>query len=169
MSVVTLIGIDLGKHSVHLHAQDAAGRMVFRKKLTRSQLSIQPANVPSCTVVMETCAAAHWVARELAASGHTARLISPQFVKPFVQGNKNAFNDAQAICEAASRPSIRFVHPKMRSPTDALGAASGARRVGSATHGRDQPDPRQPAGVRHQPAKRLGGHQAAAGCAGSAS
>ena len=84
MSVVTLIGIDLGKNSFHLHAQDAAGRMVFRKKLTRSQLFSQLANVPSCTVVMEACAGAHWVARQFAALGHTARLISPQFVKPFV-------------------------------------------------------------------------------------
>lgn len=71
MSTVTLIGIDLGKHSFHLHGQDATGRMVFRKKCSR--------------------------------------LISPQFVRPFVQGNKNDFADAQAICEAASRPSMRFV------------------------------------------------------------
>ncbi len=63
MTAVTLIGIDLGKHSFHLHAQDAAGRMVFRRKLTRSQLFSQLANVPSCTVVMEACAGAHWVAR----------------------------------------------------------------------------------------------------------
>lgn len=112
MSIVTLIGIDLGKHSFHLHAQDAAGRMVFRKKLTRSQLLGQLANVPACTVVMEACAGAHWIARQLAGLGHTAKLISPQFVKPFVQGNKNDFNDAQAICEAASRPSMRFVTPR---------------------------------------------------------
>ena len=59
MNVVTLIGIDLGKHSFHLHAQDAAGRMVFRKKLTRSQLLAQLANVPACTVVMEACAGGH--------------------------------------------------------------------------------------------------------------
>jgi len=58
MNVVTLIGIDLGKHSFHRHAQDAAGRMVFRKKLTRSQLLAQLANVPACTVVMEACAGA---------------------------------------------------------------------------------------------------------------
>ena len=81
MNVVTLIGIDPGKHSFHLHAQDAAGRMVFRKKLTRSQLPAQLANVPACTVVMEACAGAHGVARRLAALGHTPRLISPQFVK----------------------------------------------------------------------------------------
>ena len=81
MNVVTRIGIDPGKHSFHLHAQDAAGRMVFRKKLTRSQLRAQLANVPACTVAMEACAGAHGVARRLAALGHTPRLISPQFVK----------------------------------------------------------------------------------------
>lgn len=112
MSDVTLIGIDLGKHSFHLHGQDKAGRMVFRKKLTRSQMFTLLANFPPCTVVMEACAGAHWVARRVTALGHQAKLISPQFVKPFVQGNKNDFADAQAICEAASRPSMRFVSPR---------------------------------------------------------
>ncbi|KVZ90036.1 transposase [Burkholderia ubonensis] len=69
-------------------------------------------NFPSCTVVMEACAGAHWIARRLQTLGHEAKLISPQFVKPFRQGNKNDFADAQAICEAASRPSMRFVSPR---------------------------------------------------------
>lgn len=112
MSDVALIGIDLGKHSFHLHGQDKAGRMVFRKKLTRGQMFTLLGNFPPCTVVMEACAGAHWVARRVAALGHQAKLISPQFVKPFVQGNKNDFVDAQAICEAASRPSMRFVSPR---------------------------------------------------------
>lgn len=111
MDTVSLIGIDLGKHCFHLHGQDASGRMVFRKKLTRSQMLTQLSNVPRCTVVMEACAGAHWIARRLQALGHDAKLISPQFVKPFLQGNKNDFADAQAICEAASRPSMRFVSP----------------------------------------------------------
>lgn len=67
------------------------------------------ANLPVCTVVMESCAGAHWLARQIQALGHTVKLIAPQYVKPFVQGNKNDFLDAQAICEAASRPSMRFV------------------------------------------------------------
>ncbi|AOJ03637.1 transposase [Burkholderia mayonis] len=112
MDTISLIGIDLGKHCFHLHAQSASGRMVFRKKLTRSQMFTLLANVPSCTVVMEACAGAHWVARRIQELGHHAKLISPQFVKPFVQGNKNDFADAQAICEAASRPSMRFVSPR---------------------------------------------------------
>jgi len=112
MNEVTVIGIDLGKHSFHLHAQDAAGRMVFRKKLSRQQLLRTLANVPCCRVVMEACAGSHWLARQLAGMGHEPRLISPQFVRPFVVGNKNDFGDAQAICEAACRPSMRFVSPR---------------------------------------------------------
>ncbi|MEM5372116.1 IS110 family transposase [Paraburkholderia azotifigens] len=111
MDTISLIGIDLGKHCFHLHAQSASGRTVLRKKLTRKQMFTLLGNVPSCTVAMEACAGAHWVARRLQALGHQARLISPQYVKPFLQGNKNDFADAQAICEAASRPSMRFVSP----------------------------------------------------------
>src|SRR5690606_18932980 len=82
-------------------------------------------NFPACTVVMEACAGAHWIARRLAAQGHQAKLISPQFVKPFVQSNKNDFVDAQAICEAASRPSMRFVSPR----TDVQQTVSALHRV----------------------------------------
>lgn len=70
------------------------------------------ANHPTCTVMMEACAGSHYLARELKAMGHEAKIISPQFVKPFVKSSKNDFVDAQAICEAASRPSMRFVTPK---------------------------------------------------------
>ena len=111
MDTISLIGIDLGKHCFHLHAQSASGRIVLRKKLTRSQMFTLLGNVPNCTVVMEACAGAHF-ARRIQALGHQAKLISPQFVKPFLQGNKNDFADAQAICEAASRPSMRFVSPR---------------------------------------------------------
>lgn len=112
MSESALIGIDLGKHSFHLHGQDKLGREVFRKKLSRQQMMTLFGNLPACTVVMEACAGAHFVARQLMAMGHEAKLISPQFVRPFVKGNKNDFVDAEAICEAASRPSMRFVTPK---------------------------------------------------------
>ncbi|WP_260963352.1 IS110 family transposase [Pseudomonas citri] len=112
MSESALIGIDLGKHSFHLHGQDKSGREVFRKKLSRPQMMQFFGNLKACTVVMEACAGAHFVARQLIAMGHQAKLISPQFVRPFVKGNKNDFVDAEAICEAASRPSMRFVSPK---------------------------------------------------------
>lgn len=72
-------------------------------------------NLPSCILVREACAGSHYVARQLAATGHVAKLISPQFVKPFVKGNKNDFVDAEAIGEPASRPSMRVVTPKTES------------------------------------------------------
>ncbi|VVD95362.1 transposase [Pandoraea eparura] len=115
MDNVTMIGIDLGKHSFHPHGQDRAGKAVFRKKVSRKQLLEFFATFHSCTVVMEACAGAHWMARKLSEFGHAVKLISPQFVRPFVKSNKNDFVDAEAICEAASRPSMRFVTPKTES------------------------------------------------------
>ncbi|WP_168788232.1 IS110 family transposase [Paraburkholderia aromaticivorans] len=112
MNEVTLIGIDLGKHVFHLHAQDAKGSEVFRKKPPRSQLLPFFSNLKAVTVVMEACAGSHWLARKLNAMGHVAKLVSPQYVRPFVKSNKNDFVDAEAICEAASRPSMRFVEPR---------------------------------------------------------
>ncbi|MBK5356563.1 IS110 family transposase [Pseudomonas sp. TH41] len=112
MSELAMVGIDLGKHSFHLHGQDKTGREVFRKKLSRQQMMQFFSNLPVCTVVMEACAGAHFVARQLMVMGHETKLISPQFVRPYVKGNKNDFVDAEAICEAASRPSMRFVSPK---------------------------------------------------------
>lgn len=115
MQDVTLIGIDLGKHSFHVHGQDRHGHAVLRKKFSRKQLIEFFANFASCTVVMEACAGAHYMARQLTSLGHTPKLISPQFVRPFVKSNKNDFIDAEAICEAACRPSMRFVTPKTES------------------------------------------------------
>ncbi|CAD6544236.1 IS110 family transposase ISPath1 [Paraburkholderia hiiakae] len=112
MQNVTLVGIDLGKHAFHLHGQDKAGTAVFRRKVSRKQLIEFFATFHPCTVVMEACAGAHCMARKLAELGHEVKLISPQFVRPFVKSNKNDFVDAEAICEAASRPSMRFVTPK---------------------------------------------------------
>jgi transposase len=112
MQDVTLIGIDLGKHSFHVHDQDRHGKALLRKKFSRKQLIEFLAKFHVCTVVMEACAGAHHMARQLAGYGHDVKLISPQFVRPFVKSNKNDFVDAEAICEAASRPSMRFVTQK---------------------------------------------------------
>ncbi|HQQ72038.1 MAG TPA: IS110 family transposase [Alicycliphilus sp.] len=112
MDSVTLVGIDLGKHSFHLHGQDRKGLPVFRRKLNRKQLIEFFATFHPCTAAMEACAGAHYLARRLLAMGHDVKLISPQYVRPFVKGNKNDFIDAEAICEAASRPTMRFVPPK---------------------------------------------------------
>jgi transposase len=115
MQDVTLVGIDLGKHLFHLHGQDRHGKAVFRKKANRKQLVEFFAAFHACTVVMEACAGAHHMARKLATFGHHVKLISPQYVRPFVKSNKNDFVDAEAICEAASRPAMRFVTPKTES------------------------------------------------------
>lgn len=112
MENVALIGIDLGKHSFHLHCQDKSGKALQRKKFTRTNLMQFLATCPSTVVVMEACAGAHFMARRISDIGHEAKLISPQFVRPFVKSNKNDFVDAEAICEAASRPSMRFVQPR---------------------------------------------------------
>ena len=112
MDTISLIGIDLGKHCFFLHAHDSHGHEVWRKKFTRAQLLTSLVSYPACTVAMEACAGAHWLARKLQTFGHEVRLIAPQFVRPFVKGNKTDFADAQAICEAASRPSMRFVAVK---------------------------------------------------------
>jgi transposase len=96
-------------------AKTALAKAVFRKKFSRKQLLEFFATFHPCTVVMEACAGAHWMARKIGGSGHIVKLISPHVVRPFVKSNKNDFVDAEAICEAASRPSMRFVTPKTES------------------------------------------------------
>ncbi len=99
MNSTTLIGIDLGKHTFHLHCQDKNGKALYRKKMTRTKL-LEFLNVTPCaTVVMAACAGAHFMARKIAALGHETKLISPQFVRPFVKSNKNDFIDAETIYE----------------------------------------------------------------------
>ncbi|AYN26348.1 IS110 family transposase [Buttiauxella sp. 3AFRM03] len=112
MQNVALIGIDLGKHSFHIHCQDKQGNPLLRKKFSRTQLIHFLATCTPSTVAFESCAGAHFMARTIGKLGHQVKLISPQFVRPFVKSNKNDFIDAEAICEAASRPSMRFVTPR---------------------------------------------------------
>ncbi|HAK5294295.1 TPA: IS110 family transposase [Salmonella enterica] len=112
MENVALIGIALGKHSFHLHCQDKSGKALQRKKFTRTNLMQFLATCSSTVVVMEACAGAHFMARRISDIGHEAKLIFPQFVRPSVKSNKNDFVDAEAICEAASRPSMWFVQPR---------------------------------------------------------
>jgi transposase len=109
---VSTIGLDLAKLVFQAHGADASGGVVFRKKLRRDQVLAFFAGQPRCVVAMEACAGAHHWARELAALGHEPRLIPPPYVKPFVKRQKNDMADAEAICEAAQRPTMRFVQPK---------------------------------------------------------
>ena len=120
MGEVSTIGLDLAKAVFQAHGADASGAVVFRKKLRREQLLAFFAGQPRCLVAMEACAAYHYWAREIGRLGHTVRLIPPAYVKPFVKRQKNDMADAEAICEAAQRPTMRFVRPKS---AEAQGAA----------------------------------------------
>jgi len=106
---ITTIGIDLAKNVFQVHGVDARGKTVLNKALKRAQMAAFFANLPPCLVGIEACAGAHHWARKLQSFGHTVRLMAPQFVKPFVKSNKNDAADAQAICEAVARPSMRFL------------------------------------------------------------
>ncbi len=113
-----ILGIDIAKNTFQLHGTDAAGKAVLKRRLPRDKLAAYAANLPPCTVVMESCGGANYWARVFQRSGHTVKLISPQFVKPFVKTNKNDANDAEAIVEAASRPSMKFVPIKQNEQQD---------------------------------------------------
>lgn len=126
MNKVAIAAIDLGKHSFHLHEQDDRGHELCRKKFTRVALIRHLANLDPCTVVMEACGGAHFMAQEVAKLGHTPKLIAPHLVRPYVKSNKNDFADAEAICEAATRPSMRFVPPKTQAQ-QALAMANSIR------------------------------------------
>jgi len=106
---ITTIGLDLAKSLVQVHGVEERGHAVVRKQLRREQLMAFFAAVPPCLVGMEACGGAHHSARRLQEYGHTVRLISPQFVKPYVKTDKNDAADAESICEAAGRPNMRFV------------------------------------------------------------
>ena len=106
---ISVIGLDLAKNVFQVHGVDEHGKAVLTKRLTRTQMAKFFATLPSCLIGMEACGSAHHWARKLQACGHAVRLISPQFVKPYVKSNKNDRNDAEAIFEAVSRPHMRFV------------------------------------------------------------
>ncbi|MFD1477427.1 IS110 family transposase [Ancylobacter polymorphus] len=112
MSEISTIGIDLAKSVFQVHGADRGGNAILRKKLRRDQVLVFFASLPRCVVAMEACASAHYWAREIAALGHDTRLIPPAYVKPFVKRQKNDMADAEAICEAAQRPTMRFVQGK---------------------------------------------------------
>lgn len=112
MDGVTIIGLDLAKRVFQLHGARADGSVAFRKKLSRAQVTTFLAKLPRCVVAMEACATAHFWARTIGAFGHDVRLVPPVYVKPFVKRQKNDAADAEAIAEAASRPTMRFVEPK---------------------------------------------------------
>ncbi len=112
MSEVFIVGVDLAKRVFQLHGSKADGSIVFRKKLSRAQFTKFLEQTPPCKIAMEACATAHHWGRFAIAQGHTVRLIPPNYVKPIVKRQKNDANDAEAIVEAALRPSMSFVPVK---------------------------------------------------------
>src|ERR671918_751782 len=106
---VTTVGIDLANKIFHLVGTDPTGKIVWRKQLTRHALLPFMAQLPPVTIGLEACCGAHYWARQLRHQGHQVKLMAPQFVKPFVKSNKNDMRDAEAIAEAVTRPTMRFV------------------------------------------------------------
>ena len=114
----TTLGIDLAKSTFRLHGVDARGAVVLRRQLTRKQLLPFLARLSPCLIGMEACAGAHHWAREIDKLGHDVKLMSPHFVTPYRKSQKNDSNDADAICEAVGRPSMRFVPVKSAAQQD---------------------------------------------------
>ncbi len=112
MLEITTVGLDLAKHVLQVHGADASGRAMLRKRLRRSQVLEFFAELPPCVVAMEACGGAHFWGREIGRLGHEVRLSPPAYVRPFVKRQKSDAADAEAICEAAQRPTMRFVAVK---------------------------------------------------------
>ncbi|MGH2508299.1 MAG: IS110 family transposase, partial [Ktedonobacteraceae bacterium] len=109
---ISTIGLDIAKQAFQVHGADARGQVVLQKRLARAEVIQFFANTPACLVGMEACGTAHYWARQLSKCGHTVKLMAPRFVKAYLTKEKNDANDAAAICEAVSRPSMRFVAVK---------------------------------------------------------
>jgi len=115
---ITTIGLDIAKSVFHIYGVDAHGRMVLKKQLKRKQLLLYMAQLAPCRVAMEACGGAHHWARAFQRLGHEVKLMAPHYVKPYVKSNKNDYNDAEAICEAVQRPTMRFVPVKSLEQQD---------------------------------------------------
>jgi transposase len=112
MQSISTIGLDIAKSVFQVHGADAAGRVVLRRQLKRRHILAFFQKLPPCLVGIEACASSHHWSRELQALGHTVRLMPPAYVKPYVKRQKNDTTDAEAICEAVTRPNMRFVPTK---------------------------------------------------------
>lgn len=116
--IIAVLGVDLGKNSCSLAGLDLTGAVVLRRKVTRDVLIALVAALPPCTIAMEACCGAHFLGRTFADNGHTVRLMSPEYVQPYVKAQKTDDRDAEAIAEAATRPTMRFVSLKSEAQLD---------------------------------------------------
>jgi transposase len=126
MRQISTIGLDIAKSVFQVHGVDAEGMTVVRRRVTRARLLEFFAKIEPCRVGIEACAASHHWARELRALGHDVRLMPPSYVKPYVKRQKNDSADAEAICEAVTRPTMRFVEvktPEQRASWYCIGRA----------------------------------------------
>src|SRR3954464_8573136 len=115
---IAVLGIDLGKNSCSVVGLDTSGRVVLRRRLQRDGVVKLAAGLPSCLMAMEACCGAHHLGRKLRDQGHQVRLMSPEYVRPYVKAQKNDDRDAEAIAEAATRPTMRFVELKSEEQLD---------------------------------------------------
>jgi transposase len=115
---ISVLGIDLGKNSCSVVALDGAGAVVKRRRMRPESIPAFASKLPTCIVAMEACCGAHHLGRLLTAQGHTVRLMSPEYVRPYVKAQKNDDRDAEAIAEAATRPTMRFVELKSAEQLD---------------------------------------------------
>lgn len=119
MAEVAVLGIDLGKNNCSVAGMSASGQVVFRRRVARDGISALLSKIPPCVVAMEACCGAHHVGRDAQALGHQVRLMAPEYVRPYVKAQKNDDRDAEAIAEAATRPTMRFVPLKAEAQLDA--------------------------------------------------
>ncbi|GGA00378.1 IS110 family transposase [Sphingobium fuliginis] len=118
MMRIAMLGVDLGKNSCSLVGLDEAGKVVLRRRMRRETVIAFAGKLPTCVVAMEACCGAHHMGRILAGQGHEVRLMSPEYVRPYVKAQKNDDRDAEAIAEAATRPTMRFVTLKSEEQLD---------------------------------------------------
>ena len=115
---ISVLGIDLGKNICSVVGLDASGAVVMRRKVRRETLIALAEKLPPCVVGMEACCGAHYLGRVFAAHGHDVRLMSPEYVRPYIKAQKNDDRDAEGIAEAATRPTMRFVELKSQDQLD---------------------------------------------------
>ena len=149
-----VIGIDIGKNSLHIIGQNRRGAIVLRQKWSRGQVEARLANLPPCLIGMEACVGAHHLSRTLKALGHDARLMPAKYVRPYSKGQKNDYRDAEAIAEAVQRPTMKFVATKTADQLDLQALHRVRERFVGQRTGHHQSDPRLHVGARNRGAAR---------------